>query len=241
MTKIADSLGLFVWSEIPVYWTVNFGKPEVLAKAQMQLKEMIERDRNRASIVIWSVGNETPPGEKRLLFMSALAKKAKQLDSTRIIAAALENFGLNGEQVVKDELAAHTDIIAVNQYIGWYGGLPNTCRNVKWAAHEKPFFFSETGAEAIGKMYGDSSARWTEDFQEWYYKEQVAMWQRMPSNFLGVSPWILNDFRSPRRNNPVTQNGWNNKGLFDQKGRKKKAFYIVKKYYDSFEGIENKD
>jgi beta-glucuronidase len=235
MTRMADSLGLLVWSEIPVYWTIDFGNPDVLAKAQTQLQEMISRDRNRASIVIWSVGNETPPSEKRLLFMSTLAKKAKQLDATRIIAAALENFGLNGEQVVKDELGAFTDIIAVNQYIGWYGGLPNTCRNVKWAAHPKPFFFSETGAEAVGKMYGDSTARWTENFQEWYYKEQVAMWKRMPSNFLGISPWILNDFRSPRRNNPVTQDGWNNKGLFDQKGRKKKAFYVVKKYYDEME------
>lgn len=232
MTRMADSLGLLVWSEIPVYWTIDFGNPQVLAKAQTQLREMITRDRNRASIVVWSVGNETPPSEKRLRFMSTLAKNAKQLDSTRIIAAALENFGLNGEQVVKDELGAFTDIIAVNQYIGWYGGLPNTCQKVKWAANDKPFFFSETGAEAVGKMYGDSTARWTEDFQAWYYKEQVAMWRRMPPNYLGISPWILNDFRSPRRNNPDTQNGWNNKGLFDQKGRKKKAFYIVKAYYD---------
>jgi len=239
MTRVADSLGLLVWSEIPVYWTIDFGSAEVLAKAKTQLNEMITRDRNRASIIIWSVGNETPPGEKRLAFMSALATNAKALDSTRIIAAALENFGVNGELVVRDELGAFTDIIAVNQYIGWYGGLPDNCRKVKWAKNAKPMFFSETGAEAVGKLYGDSATRWTEEFQEWYYKEQVAMFKRMPDNFLGVSPWILNDFRSPRRNNPVTQEGWNNKGLFDQKGRKKKAFYVVKAYYDEMEKKEN--
>lgn len=240
MVRVADSLGILVWSEIPVYWTIDFGSEEVLAKAKTQLNEMITRDRNRASVVIWSVGNETPPGEKRLAFMSNLAKTAKQLDGTRIIAAALENFGLNGEQVVKDELQEFTDIIAVNQYIGWYGGLPDNCRKVKWAANDKPFFFSETGAEAVSKMYGDSTTRWTEEFQEWYYKEQVAMWKRMPSNYLGISPWILNDFRSPRRNNPVTQEGWNNKGLFDQKGRKKKAFFVVKAYYDEMEKMYDK-
>jgi beta-glucuronidase len=237
MTRVADSLGLLVWSEIPVYWTIDFGNEEVLAKAKTQLQEMITRDRNRASIVIWSVGNETPPGDKRLKFMSALATYAKELDATRLIAAALENGGINGEQVVKDQLQESTDIVAVNEYIGWYGGLPDNCRKVKWAANPKPFFISETGAEAVGKLYGDSATRWTEEFQEWYYKEQVAMMKRMPSNFLGLSPWILNDFRSPRRNNPVTQDGWNNKGLFDQKGRKKKAFYILKNYYDEMEKL----
>ena len=172
--------------------------------------------------------------------MSALAIEAKVLDSTRIIAAALENFGVNGELVVRDELGAFTDIIAVNQYIGWYGGFPDNCRKVIWAKNEKPMFFSETGAEAVGKLNGDSTTRWTEEYQEWYYKEQVAMMKRMQSNFLGVSPWILNDFRSPKRNNPVTQEGWNNKGLFDQKGRKKKAFYIVKAYYDEMEKLNDK-
>ena len=49
------------------------------------------------------------------------------------------------------------------------------------------------------------------------------MMKRMPSNFSGLSPWILNDFRSPRRNNPTYQDGWNQKGLFDHKGNKKKA------------------
>jgi beta-glucuronidase len=235
MTRVADSLGFIVWSEIPVYWTIDFGSAEVLAKAQKQLQEMITRDRNRASVIIWSVGNETPPGDKRLAFMSTLAKNAKQLDSTRLVAAALENFGLNGEQVVQDELGKFTDIIAVNQYIGWYGGLPDYCRNVKWAYNPKPMFFSETGAEAVGGLYGDSATRWTEDFQEWYYREQVAMMKRMPPNFLGLSPWLLNDFRSPRRNNPETQEGWNNKGLYDQKGNKKKAFYVLKAYYDEME------
>jgi beta-glucuronidase len=123
----------------------------------------------------------------------------------------------------------------VNQYIGWYGGLPDNCRKVKWAPNAKPMFFSETGAEAVGGLYGDSATRWTEDFQEWYYREQVAMMKRMPPNFLGLSPWLLNDFRSPRRNNPETQEGWNNKGVYDQKGNKKKAFYVLKAYYDEME------
>jgi len=65
MTRMTDSLGILVWSEIPVYWTINFGSEEVLAKAKAQLNEMIARDHNKASIIIWSVGNETPVSQTR--------------------------------------------------------------------------------------------------------------------------------------------------------------------------------
>lgn len=69
MTRLADSLGVLVWSEIPVYWTINFGSSEVLEKAKAQLTEMITRDHNRASVIIWSVGNETPVSPTRTDFM----------------------------------------------------------------------------------------------------------------------------------------------------------------------------
>ena len=61
------------------------------------------------------------------------------------------------------------------------------------------------------------------------------MLKKMPEGFSGVSPWILSDFRSPRRNNPVYQQGWNRKGLIDQQGNKKQAFFILKNYYNEME------
>lgn len=241
MTRAADSLGLFVWSEIPVYWTIDFKSEAVLAKAKLQLEEMVTRDRNRASIIIWSVGNETPVTEARTLFMSKLVAKTKEMDQSRIVAAALESFGIQGTQTVEDPLGAFTDIVAVNQYIGWYGGLPDNSRKVNWGTkYNKPLFFSETGAEGFSGFHADSLTRFSEEFQEWYYKEQVGMFKRMPPNFAGLSPWILNDFRSPRRNHPVLQEGWNNKGLFDHDGKKKKAFYVLKAYYDEIEKLYDK-
>ena len=233
MTRVADSLGILVWSEIPVYWTIDFENAEVLQKAKAQLNEMIARDRNRASIIIWSVGNETPVNEARTKFMGSLVQTAKQLDNTRLISAALEVHHIKDTSSIDDSLGEYTDLVSVNEYLGWYGGKPSDCRTAIWnVKYNKPLFFSETGAEALGGFHGDSSTMWTEEYQQWYYKEQMQMMKRMPDNFVGLSPWILNDFRSPRRNNPVYQQGWNNKGLFDQKGRKKKAFYILKAYYD---------
>jgi len=233
MVRTADSLGILLWCEIPVYWTINFGSEEVWQKARMQLHEMITRDHNRASVIIWSVGNETPVNETRTNFMARLVQAAKQMDSSRIASAALEVHNVNGVNTIDDPLGAYTDIVSVNEYLGWYGGLPTNARTAKWEVkYDKPLFFSETGAEALGGFHADSLTRWSEEYQEWYYREQVNMMKRMPDNFAGLSPWILNDFRSPRRNNPTYQEGWNNKGLYDHKGRKKKAFYILKGYYD---------
>lgn len=236
MVRAADSLGLFVWSEIPVYWTINFSNPEVLDKAKTQLKEMIIRDRNRASVIIWSVGNETPVYPERTEFMKNLVQTAKSLDSTRLISAALEVHYNEGKNTIDDPLGQYTDLVSVNEYLGWYGGLPSSCRTAVWETiYNKPLFISETGAGALKDFYGDSLTRWSEEYQEWFYEEQIAMMKRMPDNFVGLAPWILTDFRSPRRNNPHYQDGWNRKGLIDQHGKRKKAFYVLKGYYDEME------
>lgn len=234
MTRTADSLGLLVWSEIPVYWTIDFTSKVVLDKAKAQLQEMISRDINRASIIIWSVGNETPVSPVRTEFMSALLERARELDNSRLVSAALEVHHDEQQQVnlIDDPLGEHVDIVAFNEYLGWYRGTPDSCRTANWkTVYNKPLFISETGAEALGGYHGDSKTMWTEEYQEWYYKEQVKMMKRMPANFMGMSPWLLVDFRSPRRNNPTYQEGWNNKGMFDRKGRKKKAFYVLRSYY----------
>jgi len=239
MARVADSLGLLVWSEIPVYWTIDFSSAEVLQKAKKQLDEMITLDRNRASIIIWSVGNETPVSPARTLFLRTLLATAREKDPTRLVSAALEvNYhSENRLRTIDDPLGEYVDVVAFNEYLGWYGGRPESCREAQWATkYDKPLFISETGAEALGGYHADSLTLWSEEFQEWYYKEQIAMLKRMPENFTGISPWILEDFRSPRRNNPFYQDGWNNKGLIDRKGRKKKAFYVLKKYYEEMKG-----
>jgi beta-glucuronidase len=234
MTRLADSLGILVWSEIPVYWTIAFGNAKVLEKAKAQLNEMITRDHNRASIIIWSVGNETPVSTARTSFMHSLITEAKRLDDTRLVSAALEvNYSaLKNLNEVNDPLGEFVDLVAFNEYLGWYGGLPDKCRTTNWSTpYNKPLFISETGADAKGGFHADSLTRFSEEFQEWYFKEQIAMFSRMPDNFVGLSPWVLTDFRSPKRNNPLYQEGWNRKGLYDDKGHKKKAFYILQNYY----------
>ena len=72
MTRLADRMGIMVWSEVPVYWMIEWENPATLANATNQLQEMIRRDRNKASVVLWSVANETPNTPARLAFLKSL-------------------------------------------------------------------------------------------------------------------------------------------------------------------------
>ena len=95
---------------------------------------------------------------------------------------------------------------------------------------------SEFGGEALyGNEEGkkDIASTWSEEYQEQIFIDQFKMLKTIP--FLrGTCPWILADFRSPGRNHPKYQNGWNRKGLLSDRGDKKKAWYIVNKFYKSF-------
>jgi len=82
-------MGLLVWSENPVYWALEFDNAKVLAKAEQQLDEEIGTSRNHASIILWSMANETPNNDARTQFIETLAERARALDSSRLITAAL--------------------------------------------------------------------------------------------------------------------------------------------------------
>ncbi len=77
---------------------------------------------------------------------------------------------------------------------------------------------------------GDKHARWTEDFQEDLYVQTLKMIDKV-EKVQGFSPWILVDFRSPRRVLPEIQDGWNRKGLISDDGIKKKAFFVLQEFY----------
>ena len=232
MVRAAERMGLLVWSEVPVYWTVQFEKPEVYANAERQLTEMIERDRNRAAVVLWSVANETPRSDERLAFLSGLAATARRLDPTRLVTAALDTQTRREDGIhIDDPLGAVVDVIGINSYCGWYGGRPAECAGLRWVSpHGKPVIVSEFGAGALQGLHGTADERWTEEYQAAVYTNNLAMLDAMP--FLrGTSPWILKDFRSPRRPLPRIQDFWNRKGLVSDEGVRKQAFYLMQDWY----------
>jgi beta-glucuronidase len=232
MIREADRLGIMVWSEIPVYWTILWDNPATLENARNQLTEMIARDKNRAAVVIWSVANETPLSEARLSFLRNLVTHARSLDPGRLISAAMERHYVDATtQMIDDPLGEYLDVLGCNEYVGWYDGLPDKADRLEWRTkYQKPLIMSEFGGDALFGNHGEPLARWTEEFQENLYRHQIAMLKRIP--FLrGTTPWILMDFRSPRRPLPKIQDYWNRKGLVSNKGEKKKAFYVMQQWY----------
>ncbi|MCE3253661.1 MAG: beta-glucuronidase [Cellvibrio sp.] len=238
MVRLADQMGLLVWSEIPVYWTINWKNEATYQNAEAQLAAMIERDKNRAAVIIWSLANETPVSEVRNQFLARLAKKARELDNTRLLSAAMEKHYRSDNPdiaVVQDPLADLVDMVSFNQYIGWYDGLPEKADRVTWEInYNKPVFISEFGGGAQQGYHGDVNTIFTEEFQENLYRKSLGMIDKI-DGFVGTSPWILADFRSPRRLLDGVQDDYNRKGVFSNKGIKKKAFFVLKDFYDKKE------
>ena len=232
MVREADRMGMLVWSEIPVYWTIQWENPATLANARNQLSEMIARDKNRAAVVIWSVANETPLSDARLSFLKNLVSHARELDPTRLLSAAMERHYIDSRtQMIDDPLGEFLDVLGCNEYVGWYDGLPVKADRLEWRSkYQKPLIMSEFGGDALYGHHGDALTRWTEEYQESVYQHQIAMLKKIP--FLrGSAPWILTDFRSPRRPLPKIQDYWNRKGLISNRGEKKKAFYVLRDWY----------
>jgi len=232
MVRLADRMGMLVWEEVPGYWDLDWRNPSTLDNAKTQLRDVIARDQNRASVAMWSMSNETPISPERTAFLKAMADYARQLDSTRLITSALNRTEHAGDlRTLRDPLAESLDVIGLNQYIGWYEGQPEDIDRARWKfAQEKPVIISEFGAGAQYGLHGDSATRFTEEYQANLFQRQIAMLQRIPE-LAGMTPWVLMDFRSPRRFLPGIQDYFNRKGLVSDRGQKKQAFYVLQKFY----------
>lgn len=232
MVRAAEEMGLMVWDEIPVYWTIAFGNKETYQNASQQLIDMMERDKNRCAVVVWSLANETPESEDRNTFLANLSKQAKQMDNTRLISMAMEVGGTRDNVTsIQDGMNKYVDIISFNNYLGWYGGRIDDCKTRKWnIPYDKPVFISEWGGGALQGYHADKNTRWSEEFLAELYRQSIAMYDRL-EGFAGMSPWILVDFRSARRQHHTYQNFFNRKGLISENGIKKQAFYVLRDFY----------
>ncbi len=234
MAQLADELGILLWEEIPVYWNVHFDSRDTYADARNQLHELITRDFNRASVIIWSVGNENEDTDERLAFMKNLADFARKTDPARAVSAAcLVNFSKNA---IEDRLEEYLDIIGVNEYCGWYTAdlnmLPALFENSR---PQKPVIITEFGADALSGNRGTITDKGTEDCQAYVYEKQIENIKKI-SYIKGMTPWILRDFRCPRRT-AATQKYYNTKGLVSADGVKKLAFYVLHDFYHSMEQL----
>ena len=234
MVRLAERMGFLLWEEIPCYWNIDWTSEETYANAENQLMEMIGRDANRAAVIIWSMANETPCTPERLAFLGKLIAKTRKEDPTRLVSAALQKEKPDFyHPIVEDELIELTDIISFNQYYGWYDGKPADCDKIYWTIPSgKPVIISEFGGGALYGNHGSDTEMFTEEYLALVYRKNLSMLSKIPA-LSGLCPWCLKDFRSPKRPLPGIQDEFNRKGLIDEQGRRKQAFYVMKDYYKS--------
>lgn len=244
MVETAEKMGLMIWDEIPVYQNIAFADPAVPPKMDLMMKEMVRRDRNRCAVVIWSLSNETSasnPGRTQALI--TLSQSCRQQDSTRLITSVLSNQGYQQNTFnVWDTVSRYFDVLAVNEYLGWYVPWQGNPADTKWKfVAEKPLIISEFGGEAkYGNTAGarDEANNWNEYYQQQIYKDQLAMFRHTP-NLAGVCAWLLVDYRSPVRMQPKYQKGYNRKGLLSEFGERKLAWYVLQDFYKTFNPFAN--
>jgi len=236
--RLAEKMGFLLWEEIPIWQGIDFENEQTKQKAGYMIKEMVMRDKNRCSLSFWGVANETQPSAARNEFLKYLIKCCKDIDTTRLITAAFDLVRFDRNRLVfsmDDPFIKELDVVAVNKYMGWYHQWPVTPDKAVWnVAKGQPLIISEFGGEALYGKTGDADvvSSWSEDYQATLYRDNIEMFKHIP-NLRGTSPWILFDFRSPFRFHPSNQEDWNRKGLVSDQGFRKKAWYIMKEYYDN--------
>lgn len=236
IVRYAESKGLLIWEEIPLWQGIDFANEETYAKACTYLSEMIGRDRNRCAIGFWSISNETRPSPARDSFLCRLLEYGRSLDGSRLFASAFDNVHYRKAAdafLMEDNFAPELDVVGVNKYMGWYAPWPKPAGELHWKVMlDKPLVISEFGGEALAGRTGqaDVASSWSEDYQAALYRDNLEMFRNIP-NLAGISPWVLFDFLSPYRQHPVNQNWYNRKGLLGDNGRKKRAWSVMHAYY----------
>ena len=292
LARVADEMGFLLWEEIPVYWQIDWENEATLAIARDQMARLVQRDWNRASVIIWSVANETPDTDARLAFLRQLISDTRRMDNSRLVSAALlggsrPDFALIAARLaaravvspnvpeadkkifqgvldsagyfaptaedgytlkINDPLGKYTDIIAYNEYFGWYYSvlfsrelgideavirplMLDFMADLRITSkYDKPIQISEFGAGAKYGRRSKTADMWSEDYQLAVYRAQLDMLSKSPQ-VQGISPWILKDFRAMLRPLAGVQDYYNRKGLLDENGRRKQAFYLMRQFY----------
>ncbi len=237
VARIADEMGILLWEEIPVYWAIAFDNPPTFDNARNQLIELIRRDANRASVILWGVGNENADTDARLSFMRGLVETARTEDPSRLVTAACL---INRETFrIEDRLAAHLDVIGLNQYFGWYEpGFEGLERLLANSNPDRPVVISETGADAVAGLNGPDTRLFTEEYQARILTRQVEIAART-KYVVGTFIWLLYDFRTDRRQTRH-QRGWNLKGVVaaDKTTRKLGFAALTRAYQQHFRDPE---
>ncbi|XP_042298437.1 beta-glucuronidase [Sceloporus undulatus] len=232
---LCDAYGIVVIDECPAVGmkdSANFGNKS-LQRHLAVMEELIRRDKNRPSVVMWSVANEpaselAPAGQ----YFKTVIAHTKSLDPTRPVTY-VSNAKYN-----RDQGAPYVDVICVNSYLSWYhdpGHLEviqlqlNSQFDNWYKTHQKPIIQSEYGADTIAGLHTDPPLMFSEEYQSAVLKEYHAVLdQKRKEYVIGELIWNFADFMT---NQGTTRVLGNKKGIFTRQRQPKSAAFLLKERY----------
>jgi beta-glucuronidase len=232
MMDLADRLGFLVIDEIPAVG-LTFGKNVIerhLELCNQYIEELIKRDKNHPSVIMWSLANEPQSSIKSREFFKTLYEKVKELDNTRPITI-VHMMG------VKDKAFEFSDVLCINRYYGWYmqpGNIDKGCDILSkeldklYEQHHKPIILSEFGAGSIPGSHSQPPEMFTEEYQAEFINKYIEVCRSKPF-VVGEHVWNLCDFKTPQ--GIMRMGGVNYKGVFTRDRRPKMAAHIVKQLW----------
>jgi beta-glucuronidase len=208
--------------------TISSGTQQVHLQA---IRELIARDKNHPSVVIWSIANEPDSiqPEARAYF-EPLVEEAHRLDPTRPVGFA--NFMLATPD--KCVVSGLVDVLMLNRYYGWYthtGDLESAevaleAELRQWAEmYDKPMIFTEYGADTQPGLHSVLSEPWSEEFQSDYLEMYHRVFDRIDA-VVGEQIWNFADFAT---RSGISRVDGNKKGVFTRDRRPKAAAHALRR------------
>lgn len=239
--ELADRYGIMVWSEVPVYRMKSelFNVTGIRARALRMLRELVTRDYNHPSVLVWSLGNENASRPQRGLqrYIRLASRTVKSIDRTRLTGIAISGY----PTVEKQRIYLRLDVIGINDYFGWYPGpkgsiadprgLDGYLNRMHADFPHQALMVTEFGAEA--NRHGPVTEKGTYEFQSDFLAYHLGIFGSKPFVNAAVV-WILHDFRVKpgwTGGNPLAHPPVNEKGLIDDAGVRKPAFETVRKVF----------
>lgn len=237
----ADRRGIVVWSEIPVYSVpvAELAHRSERDAAVALLRRNVVTNANHPSIAVWSIGNElgSNPGPAQGSYIADAARAAHQLDPTRLVGLAFAGYPSVGCQTEYAPL----DVLGTNIYFGWYPGpggqiadrtlLPGYLAMLHRCYPHQGIFVTEYGAEA--NRDGPAEEKGTYAFQQQWVRDVIGVFDRTPW-LAGAIYWTIQEFRvrpTWTGENPYPTPPLHQKGLVTFHGRKKPAYFDVRRLY----------
>ncbi|XP_063809909.1 beta-glucuronidase isoform X2 [Pseudophryne corroboree] len=232
---LCDKYGIVVIDECP---GVGIKKPESFGNKSLQhhlvvMEELVRRDKNRPSVVMWSVANE-PASQLNVAgsYFRTVIAHTKQLDHTRPVTYA-SSAGYD-----KDQGAPYVDVLCVNSYFSWYHDsghleviqLQLNNQFDKWyEKYHKPIIQSEYGADTIPGFHNDPPLMFTEEYQEMVLKNYHSVLDEKRKTFvIGELIWNFADFMTVQSTTRVVGN---KKGVFTRQRQPKASAFVLRDRY----------